>query len=456
MRGNTWKKIRSSFFRSFSKKSVQALAVLILLGLGIRLYLAPNSTGSDIPQFYGFAGTMLKHPLDFYSYATGEMWKSEGWPYGWPYVYGPVLAYLLALVRLLVGGDVKFYWDSTGYHVFASRSWIMGVKALFILADVGIAVMIYKLTKRRSEWGAVLLSALYIFNPMVIYVSSIYGMFDGLALLPFLVGLYFIETGREGPGYALVGFSLAVKHTLLFPALIVLWDLLLKGWKNLHSIKRPLAAFFGGVLLPFAPFLLHPSSLLNLPDLLEGMKPGYTYPIAYNLNGVVALLTFIHDKTGLDTMFYMEHWEIFALLCLVGVLFIHSRLKNLRISIALAYAVFLLTYWRVNTQYILPLVGLTLIALPELDWPSRVVAFLPLVPSSLWPIMFPTSFWFHVHIENPNEHMIYLIDRLTLMIFDTGPFIVLSVLFTLSLFAYLVWMLRVAFERGGYCDNLPA
>jgi len=441
---------------SFSSRSVQVLTLLLLIGLGVRLYLAPNSTGSDIPQFYGFAGTMLRHPTEFYSYANGTMWKSEGWPYGWPYVYGPVLVYLLALVRLLVDGGVKFYWDSMGYHVFTSRSWIIGVKTLFILADVGIAVMIYKLTKKRSEWGAVLLSALYILNPMVIYVSSIYGMFDGLALLPFLVGLHFIETGRGRLGYALVGFSLAVKHTLLFPALIVLWDLLLRKWRRLSEMKWPLAAFFGGVLLPFAPFLLHPSSLLNLPGLLRGMKPGYTYPIAYNLNGIVALLTFIHDKTGLDTMFYMRNWEMFALLCLAGVLFIHSRLKNLRISVALAYAVFLLTYWRVNTQYILPLVGLTLIALPELDWPSRVVAFLTLLPPSIWPIMFPTSFWFHVHIEHPNQHVIHLIDRCTLMIFDTGPFIVLSVLFTLSLFAYLIWMLRVAFERGGYCDNLPA
>ena len=332
----------------------------------------------------------------------------------------------------------------------------MGVKSLFILADVGIAVLIYLMTKKRSEWGAVALAALYLFNPMVIYVSSIYGMFDGLALFPFLFGLYFIENGREKLGYGLIGFSLAVKHTFLFPAIVVLWDLFLRKWRRPARMKQPLAFFFGGAIIPFLPFLFSPSTLLNLPDLLRGMKPGYTYPIAYNLNGIVALLTFIHDKTGLNTLFYMKHWEIFAVMCLTAVLFIHYRLKNLRISIALAYTVFLLTYWRVNTQYTLPLIAFVLLELPELDWPARVVAFLPTMPPTLWPIMFPTSFWFHVHIENPSKHMINLIDRLTLMVFDTGPFIVLSVLFTLSLFAYLVWMLAIAFERGERSDQVPA
>ena len=93
------------FKRISSRRPTQVLILTILAGLGIRLYLAPYSTGSDIPQFYGFAGTMIRHPFDFYSYATGNHWETEGWPYGWPYVYGPVLAYLLALVRLIVGGE---------------------------------------------------------------------------------------------------------------------------------------------------------------------------------------------------------------------------------------------------------------------------------------------------------------------------------------------------------------
>ncbi|MDV3104413.1 hypothetical protein [Thermococcus waiotapuensis] len=429
------------------ERSFYVLLVILLLSLSIRLYIAPYSTGSDIPQFYGFAGTMLRHPLDFYSYADGKHWEEEGWPYNWPYVYGPVLVYLMALLRVIVGdGAVKFFWDSSGYHVFASTSWIMAVKSLFIIADVGVGILLYLFLRKKSEKLALGVSSLYLFNPMVIYVSSVYGMFDGLALLPFLLGLYFVENGRKNLGYGLIGFSLAVKHTIIFPALVVLWDELLDKWKTPGALKESLGSFVAGTAIPFLPFLLKPASLLGIPDLLQGMKPDYTYPIAYNLNGIVSLLTFVHEISGLNTLFYMRHWAIFSVLALMGVLFTHYRLRNLRVSIALAYAAFLLTYWRVNTQYSLPLIAFLLLALPELDWPSRVVMFLPTVPPTLWPIMFPTSFWFHVHIEHPNWNMVKLIDRFTLMIFDTGPFVVLSILFTLSLFALLVWMLALSFE----------
>lgn len=434
--------------KALSQRALQTLALILLLGLGIRLYLAPYSSGSDIPQFYGFGGTMLRHPLDFYAHASGHSWKTEGWPYPWPYVYGPVLAYLLAFLRLIVGeGAVRSFWDPKGYHVFVSRPWILAVKSLFILADLGIAVLLYKMLKKKSGWAAVVASAFYFLNPMVIYVSSIYGMFDGLAVPPFLLGIHFIEEGRKNPGYALIGFSLAVKHTLLFPALVVLCDPFPPQRGDPQDLRRIFACFLAGLLLPFAPFLLKPGSLLGLQDLLQGMKPGYTYPITYNLNGLVALLTFIHDKTGANTLFYMKHWIYFALPALIAVFFVHSRLRNLRISIALAYAAFVLTYWRVNTQYTLPLIAFVALALPELDWPSRAVAFLTTIPPSLWPIAFPTSFWFHVHIERPNWKMVKLIDGHTLMIFDVGPFIVLSIVFTILLLTWLVWMLSLVFER---------
>lgn len=443
--------------RELSKRPVQALIGVILIGLAIRLYLAPYSSGSDIPQFYGFGGTMLRHPLDFYAYASGKRWRLEGWPYGWPYVYGPVLAYLLALLRLIVGnGKVRFFWDKNGYHVFVSRSWVVAVKSLFILADVGIAVLIYTMVRKKSEWGAFLAATLYFLNPMVIYVSSIYGMFDGLAVLPFLLGLYYIEKGSEKLGYGLVGFSLVVKHTLLFPAAVVLWDALLKRKKDPRGLGINVGSFLAGLFIPFAPFLLKPGSLSSIHDLLQGMKPDYTYPISYNLNGLVALLTFIHDKTGLNTLFYMKHWLWFALPALAAVLFVHHRSRNLRVSVALAYAAFLLSYWRVNTQYMLPLIAFVALALPELSWPSRAVAFITTVPPTLWPITFPTSFWFHVHFENPDWEMVKLIDRLTLMIFDTGPFMVLSGVFTLLLFAWLVWALSASLECGGVTSGEKA
>ncbi len=434
-----------------SIEPVHALIAVIAVALLVRVYLAPFSTGSDIPQFYGFGNTMLHHPLNFYAYASGDHWNTEGWPYNWPYVYGPVLAYLLAFLRLLGIGNIKYFWDSSGYHVYIARSWVVAVKSLFIAADIGIAVVLYAYTwrKLKNGWAGVLLAALYLFNPMVIYVSSIYGMFDGIATMFFLLAMYLLKAGNKKLGYALIGFSLAVKHTILFPALIIMWDAFLKGkWRGIAESLKP---FLAGALIPFAPFLLKPSSLMKIPKLMRGMEPGYTYPISYNLNGIVSLLTYVHDKAGIDTTFYMKHWWLFSLAALGAVLIIHSKTRNIELSVALSYAAFLLTYWRVNTQYTLPFFAFMTLALVSSDWPTRVVEVLAGIPPALWPVMFPTSFWFHVHFENPNWNMVKFIDRHTLMVFDTWPFVELSLTFTFLLFALIVWALATALSGG--CKN---
>ncbi|NJF24120.1 hypothetical protein [Thermococcus sp. Bubb.Bath] len=434
-----------------SIRPVHALIAVIAVALLVRAYLAPFSAGSDIPQFYGFGNTMLHHPLDFYAYASGDHWKAEGWPYNWPYVYGPALAYFLGFLRLLGIGSIKYFWDSSGYHVYIARSWVVAVKSLFIAADIGIAGVLYAYASRKLKngWTGVLLAALYLFNPMVIYVSSIYGMFDGMAVLPFLLGIYFLETGNRKLGYFLIGFSLAVKHTILFPAIIVLWDAFLRGrWKGLMKSLKP---FLAGIIVPFAPFLLRPSSLLKIPKLMQGMEPGYTYPISYNLNGVVSLLTYVHDKAGIDTMFYMKHWWLFSLAALGVVLFIHMKTRNLELSLALSYTAFLLTYWRVNTQYTLPFFAFMALALVSSDWSTRALELLAGLPATLWPLMFPTSFWFHVHFEKPNWDMVRFIDRHTLMVFDTWPFVELSLIFTFLLFALITWALAATLSGG--CRN---
>ncbi len=417
------------------KKSKIVIIILILIALAVRVYLAPRSAGSDITQFYGFGGTMLHHGVDFYNYATTSHWKQEGWPYPWPYNYGPVFAYLLGLLRALHLGTVEYFWDTSGYHVYVSSPWIVAVKAFCIAADVGIAVLLYRMGSRRAL--GIMAAAFYLFNPMVIYVSSIYGMFDGLAILSLIFGLYLMKRGRNGLGYGLIGFSLAVKQTMLFPVLAVLWDSVLKRGRGTGSAIGYMTIGFVLPFLPLLPSAMHIGSMFHL---MRGMKPGYTYPVVYNLNGIVALMSYVHMKVGIDTLFYMRHWWIFGVLSLMTVLFIHYRLRNLSLSLVLAYAAFLATYWRVNTQYTLPFIALValLIACSDSIW-DRATAIAATVPVTLWPLLFPTSFWFHVHIEHPDWHAVHLINRVTKMVFNTWPFVELSMTFTFLLLVFLMW-----------------
>ncbi len=101
------------------KRSRCLLLLIILSGLSLRLALAPYSAGSDLAQFYGFAGTMLEKKACFYAYADAAGFWTKGWPYPWPYVYGPVMAYLLAAVGYLVGGRLTPS-GGTGLTTFTS------------------------------------------------------------------------------------------------------------------------------------------------------------------------------------------------------------------------------------------------------------------------------------------------------------------------------------------------
>lgn len=406
------------------------LTTLILTGLAVRLVLAPYSAGSDLAQFYGFAETMLEHGACFYSYADGIGHIREGWPYPWPYVYGPVLAYLLALIRRLVGGSVEAFWSDGNYYVYVDSTWALSVKLFFILADALVALLLYRMLMLRGEKKALFLTALYYLNPMTIYVSSIYGMFDGLALLLFLLGLY-LSTLKENLSHALYGFTLAVKHTLLFPALVSVWDALLTG----RGAVKKLALFLLGVSLPFLPLLLLcPSSLRSVPELMGGISIGYALPIPYSLNGVSSLATYFHQTRGAETLTLLEHWYVPAVILLSLVFVRHSFEGNLLVSSSLAYVVFVATFWRVNPQYLAPLVAfLVLIASCGRGFPS-ILALGTAIYAGFWPIMQPASFWFHVHLKNPNWEMVHLVDSLTLRIFEDEPYVAYSLGLTVLLY----------------------
>ncbi|ASJ08898.1 hypothetical protein A3L11_06530 [Thermococcus siculi] len=409
------------------------LATLLVFGLALRLFLAPYSAGSDITQFYGFAGTMLQHGACFYSYADAVGFSTKGWPYPWPYVYGPVMAYMLAGIRALVGGWVETFWSGGVYHVYVDPTWAFSVKMTFIVADVIVAFFIYSLLKSRGERRAIFGAALYYLNPMVIHVSSIYGMFDGLALLFFLLAIHLER--REYLSPLLAGFSLSVKHTLLFPAAVLLWDWLLKGRKGI----RRAVLFLAGIALPFVPMLLLcPSSLSAVPKLLRGMNITYPVPVAYSMNGISSLATYLHKTEGLETIALIHNWYIPAAVLLALILLRHAFRRDVIVSTALAYAVFTATYWRVNPQYLLPLAAfLVLLAFPSrthLPRSVRLLSALTTVYLGLWPILQPTEFWFQVHMKNPNWAVVHIVDVFTLGVHDERIYVGYSLILTTLLY----------------------
>lgn len=438
--------------RLHSSSAIKALLFILLIAasLTVRVAPAPYSSGSDIPQFAAFADTFLRHGLCFYMYADGLRADTEGWPYSWAYPYGPMWVLMLTPLRLLAPDQVKHFWESGTYYVYVPIDWVVAVKSLLISFDIALGVLIVVIVWRRRSflWGY-LAGTAYLLNPMTIYISAIYGMFDQIVTLFLIISLITYEERRVVSG-AFTSLSLMTKQVVL-PALIPELISVARNFKD--SIGYLVGAVLSAlaIVLPFIVFC--PESLEGfIRSLTSGVTPSYTYPICYSFNGISSLATYMHDITGGDYLALIKYWYVpyLALQALVALYYVKKR--DLVASSYLSYAAFIATYWRINHQYLVPLIALAILALtllPGSKFIKALVVASSIIMPGVWPIMFPTSWWFHVHIEEPSQWWINMIDKLTLMVFNSEYYVVYSMMLTLLLYATIIsWCIYGLHERN--------
>jgi len=420
------------------------LALIVGAGLLIRLSIAPYTSGSDIAQFAGFADTFLSKSLCFFKYSGAESHISENWPYPWPYPYGPILVILLSIPRMIAPTPVIHYWDAGTYYVYVPADWIIASKSVFILFDTLSALTIYFIVKPFSTRKSLLSVGFYYLNPVTIYVSSIYGMFDAVAFFPLAVSiLLLLRKDSESLRYAvlvsfLAGFSVAVKPNIVFPALITAIYACKPLLKEAKRVVAGVLSFTTGVLITYLPFEIScPGSLLTHYSVLKNISaPGYTPPLCYSFNGFSSLATYMYSKTRGDFTWITANWWVPALLLFT---FLFLKLLRERFDIVfaleniyLSYLIFLTTYWRVNYQYFAPLMGFTAvyIVLDRFNVFKRAISIIHSTYVMLWFFLYPVSWWGRVHIVNPNYEVIGLLDSISLMVFAEENYLMYSILLT--------------------------
>jgi len=395
-----------------------ALAVIIILGLAVRVALAPFSAGSDLAQFIGFSDSFVRHGFCFYNYADASKWEEEGWPYNWAYVYGPMWIYVLGVLRTYIRSDVKIIVKGDTRDIYIPVDWIVAVKSVLIVVDTAVALILFMIISRQKDVKTgVIAAALYYLNPMTIYISSIFGMFDPLTILFFLAGLAVLDRDKILSGI-LIASSILTKQIMLLPMIMILVYLFITRTGLLRFIIG-VALGTALILMPIA--LACPSSLTAVYRLMFGFyKPSYTYPLCYGFNGLSSLASYLHSRYEMDTLWLIEHWWVPAIiLAFLVILFIYEARRPWEAA-ALGYTVFTATYWRVNHQYLVPLIALLILILliGKEEMLAKLLALTIMATAGFWVIAFPSSWWFHVHIETPNWDLVRLIDNITLMIFD--------------------------------------
>jgi len=148
--------------------------------------------------------------------------------------------------ELVANGPGSFYRPDSGYFadyppVYLYVLWAMGLvgsawsgafggsdvtpillKVPFILADLAAAGVLFLLTRQLFDRRAGLVAlAVFLFNPAVILVSTVWAQNDAIATLAVLVALYLLVTGRTELASAAAVVALLVKFQYGFAVPIV-------------------------------------------------------------------------------------------------------------------------------------------------------------------------------------------------------------------------------------------
>ncbi len=178
------------------------MAVLLLVGLAIRLiYIQNQGFRNDVVTFEAWAISLVDHGYAaFYSKTS-----FADYPPGYFYVLGMVGSIWNALFRAHDGG----------YAVLAAM-----VKLPAILADLGVGWLVYAIGCRFApqRW-AFAAAAIYVLNPVTIFISALWGQIDSLAGGLALLAAYFLLKSEDGesdrPSLWIVGAWVVFAYSLL-------------------------------------------------------------------------------------------------------------------------------------------------------------------------------------------------------------------------------------------------
>jgi len=200
--------------------------------------------------------------IRFWQYGSREFYSQNVWSFTWPN-QPPGTMYLFAGVRKLFEFVFSIFWfinlkvppfPSNVMYFLETNLYPALLKLPSILADLGIAYVIYKLLREKKESLGILGAILFLVNPVVWYNSAVWGQTDAVVNFFAILAFYLLIKKK----LVLAGLSLALsfyfKASLLIFLPIFAIVVLKKKYKITEIIKAvALPAIAIGLLtLPFS------------------------------------------------------------------------------------------------------------------------------------------------------------------------------------------------------------
>jgi Gpi18-like mannosyltransferase len=221
-----------------TKRVILYLGGILCLGFILRTFVAVTFPGNpyDIQAFIQWSAAAAR--------SLSNIYFDPNIPTHYTLTYPPVYLYILKVI----GVTFRFFL------IQSNTALILILKLPAIITDIVTGYLIYRFSRKYLPQNTSLfLAGLYIFNPVTIFDSAMWGQVDSFLTLFILIGLFFIDSGRLP--WASVFFVLAIltKPQGVFVLPVLIWELF-KRKKIKDFIGSGLAGLFafGLVILPFS------------------------------------------------------------------------------------------------------------------------------------------------------------------------------------------------------------
>jgi len=325
---------------SFAKREITILALLFFVAFIVRSLLFPlQGYRIDTNDFISWFNTAAGHGIrPFYSLAGFAD-------------YPPFNVYI--------------FWAFGSLANSLNVSMASMVKLVPNVFDLATGLLIYFFIRKQTTFKiAIFSTALYVFNPAVIFNAAIWGQYD--AVYTFFLVLSLLFALKNKPEYSAVAFALGILTKPQGIALVPLIILLIYKKDGLKRLLTSVLAFATTVFLVILPFeWSNPVTFLS--GIYFGAYGGYAFASinAFNLWGALGLL-WVPDGS-----LFIVGWLLFGVAAAFTIYVLHKRFKFSGDYLAIFAALMLLFSFfmlptRIHERYMFPAMVMLALMFPVL------------------------------------------------------------------------------------------
>jgi Gpi18-like mannosyltransferase len=332
---------------SFEKREVLALAGLLSLSLIVRFLLFPTQGyENDLNTFaYWFNTAADNGPRVFYRVVL----ENAGW-----IDYPPF--------------NVYFFW---GFGSLAKALSLSGTPATYSIIkllpnifDIATAFLIYIFVRQRLDFKAALLAtALYAFNPAVIFNAAVWGQFDAIYTFLLLLSLMLVLASQPELSAAAFMLSVLTKPQAIALAPLIAYLILRQykvQWRRLVTSLVAAVVTLFVVIIPFE----WSNPITFLSDIYFGAYSGYDYTSVNAFNTWALGGLWVHDGP-----LFVVGWILFGAFTAFTLYVLHKRF-NASGEMLVLFSAFMLFFGffmlptRIHERYLFPAISMLALMFP--------------------------------------------------------------------------------------------